>query len=367
MFLNLDLYEDLFREFVILGVETPEIVSGFILSGRESVGGMKMFMKKIENIHFWNKLFYDSNRLQCPYYFVELRWDNDVKISTSLKDSNMEKVIQLGLNSVKRIEIDIKDPLPGEVVNLLLKNPNFTEIEIYHCDLSTIKILMESRKFDRVFIERSIFLNLNNTLIDTKELELYYVSLEDILKAGFIKMNSLILYSNEEVNDSLVAVDISPNLKSLERFELIMRDGDVFHNPQKILKFLGFLNTKLVNLKLLILDFNEFRPDLVYINEERSFNMSPNSFKNYVDYEEKLTIYNGQIKVKLNHYFDFRMISNSKEAVEDYLENLKKELRNFEYSYWIEGNDTFFNFKKSSQVKENFELNILVGLNHWLG
>ena len=67
---------------------------------------------------------------------------------------------------------------------------------------------MESRTFDHVFIERSILLNLNNLLIDTKELELHYVSLEDILKAEFIKTNSLILYSNEEVNDSLLTVVI---------------------------------------------------------------------------------------------------------------------------------------------------------------
>ena len=75
MFLNLDFYEDLFREFIILGDENPEIVSGFILSGRESVGGMRGFMRKIETIHFWNSLsFDDSSRLQCSYYVVELRW-----------------------------------------------------------------------------------------------------------------------------------------------------------------------------------------------------------------------------------------------------------------------------------------------------
>ena len=159
----------------------------------------------------------------------------------------------------------------------------------------------------------------------------------------------------------------SPNFESLERFELIVRGRDVFHDPQKILKFLEFLNTKLINLTLLILDFNEFRPDLVYSSDDRSFNISPNAFKNYVDYEEKLTVYNGRIKVKLNHYFDFKMISNSKQAVEDYLGNLKKELRNFEYSYWIEGNDTFFKFEKSSQVGQRLELNTSVRLNHWLG
>ncbi|KAE9547058.1 hypothetical protein FO519_009730 [Halicephalobus sp. NKZ332] len=223
--LNLDVYHELAQEFVILGDEDPELTARFILSGKESLISLKQSLRNVETIHFWNSLFYDDDN--CPRYssyVVTIKWSDDVKVNTELEDSYMDPIIRWTLNSVKRVEIDAYKPLPMSVIELLLRNSSFTEIELYHCDSSTLKTLIESRKFNHVYMERSIFLNLNDVHINTEKLELHYVSLENILKTEFLKTNSLMLYSNEEFNDRIFEMNnISLNFQSLENLELVVR------------------------------------------------------------------------------------------------------------------------------------------------
>lgn len=98
-----------------------------------------------------------------------------------------------------------------------------------------------------------------------------------------------------------------------------------------------------------------------------NFNMSPHSLKNSVNYEDKLAVYKGKLKVKFNHHFTLNVYSSFNEAVENYFEQLKKELQNFEYSSMI--NDVpkpchHYYFTKSSNITENFELNIKLQFSH---
>ena len=131
-----------------------------------------------------------------------------------------------------------------------------------------------------------------------------------------------------------------------------------------MLNFLEFLNTKFVNLKHFILDFNEFR-ELFYDRDQEAFSMLPNSFKNIIDFEDELSTYNGRAKVKINHNVSFNVISTPKEMVDNFYENLKTELRGFGYFFYIQDRRRVYNFKRFNKIVENFEMNSLVRLNHY--
>lgn len=105
------------------------------------------------------------------------------------------------------------------------------------------------------------------------------------------------------------------------------------------------------------MDFTEHRADIIYNSDQGNFNMSPDSLKNIVTYEDKLNGYRGKVKVELNHYTELNISSSSKEAVEDYIERLKRELRNSEYFSWVEYDTTFYKFKRSSNATDNIQLN----------
>lgn len=151
----------------------------------------------------------------------------------------------------------------------------------------------------------------------------------------------------------------------MEKLELVIRGRDVFNDSQKIFKFLDFFNTKFTNLKLVLLDYNEFH-QLFYESEEGEFNLPPESVKDIVRYQDKLDTYNGRIKVQLNHNINFNMISGPEKADEDYVENLKKELKNLGYSCCVKDYTTYM-FKKSNNIAENLEVNIHFWLTHWIG
>ena len=54
----------------------------------------------------------------------------------------MEKIIRWGLHFVKRIEIDTKDPLPADVMDVLLKNQSEFYVLINNCiSFQTLRIL----------------------------------------------------------------------------------------------------------------------------------------------------------------------------------------------------------------------------------
>ncbi|KAE9545806.1 hypothetical protein FO519_010982, partial [Halicephalobus sp. NKZ332] len=113
----------------------------------------------------------------------------------------------------------------------------------------------------------------------------------------------------------------------------------------------------LVNLKFIVFNLIEYRPDLIYDNDE-DFNISPSSLKNIVDYEYKLFEYNGKAKVTFNHHLNFDVLSDTKTAVEGYLDQVKNEFKGFKYSSEIGEYEVYHSFKKSCSINENFELNI---------
>ncbi|KAE9548343.1 hypothetical protein FO519_008448 [Halicephalobus sp. NKZ332] len=331
MKLTLDLYSDLTEEFIPLLDENLELTNRFMFSGKESLTALEKSIKKVKRILFEHLMNCDSsNCLRCSLV-MKVKFEDGINVDMDLGNPCIEYITRWVLSSVKKVKIDIKEPLDTNVLNLLSRNPDFDDVHI-----------------------------------DTKELKLHGVPLEKLLKAEFIKTNSLNTgCSKEELNDNLFAMKVGSGFESLENLELIIRGRDVFDDLQKIFKFFEFLNKKFTNLKLLILDHNEFH-QLFYENDQGHFNFTPESFQDIVKYEEKLNVYNGRIKIKLKHCISFNVLSSPEEADEDYLETLKKELQTLGYLYCIKDYGTY-EFKKSSNVMENFQLNIFLWLTHWTG
>ncbi|KAE9547498.1 hypothetical protein FO519_009288, partial [Halicephalobus sp. NKZ332] len=231
--------------------------------------------------------------------------DNDVKVITDLRHPHMEWIIPQALSSVKRVGISCDESLPRDVVNLLLENPKFTRLNLFKCNLSIAHPLMVSRRFDYIDVGPYVVGNLKDVHIDSKRLEFSAVSLEKILKAEFIRTESLMTsYADEDFTSS----------------------------------------ANLVNLNFLTLNFTQVRSNLVYNENQGGFDTTPGSIKNFVNYENEIIVYNGRIRVELNHSMYFGMVSDSKEAVKDYLEQLKKEFRGFEYSSWVEDEMQYYKF-----------------------
>ncbi|KAE9547797.1 hypothetical protein FO519_008992 [Halicephalobus sp. NKZ332] len=347
MILNPDLYYNLAWDFLV-STDNPEIVTRFMFSGKQSLNALKNVVKKAENVQF---SYMEANRKRnnegilhgkIPDYKLKMKWDFDVEINADLRDPYMEQIIRWTLSSTEGIEILTDKPLPNDVVDSLLKNPNFTKLEPYVYHLPTLKSLIKSRKFDYIKMRYSAFINWSGTLIDTKELKLLYVPLEKILKSEFIKTNSLIArYPDEEFHDSLLTMNIS---------------------LQKVLQFLEFLNEKLPNLKFLKLDITEHRPYLIYDSSQGTFNILPHFIKDLVKYEEKLNLYNGKLKIKFVHEISFNICSGPREICEDYVEKLRKELEGFEYLPSSRNQWDYYNFEKSRKIKDNFELNTRIKL-----
>ena len=119
-----------------------------------------------------------------------------------------------------------------------------------------------------------------------------------------------------------------------------------------------FLDTTFVNLKFLTFAFGEYAPRLKYNKSQKSFNRSPNSFKNFLNYGDKLAAYNGKLRIKFNHRLRVPIFHTSARSVEDYMKELKKEFHDFEYSSKIEFLSSYYYYKKSSNVRDNIELNV---------
>ena len=157
-------------------------------------------------------------------------------------------------------------------------------------------------------------------------------------------------------------MDFSPNFKSLEKLELNIIYYTIHFNPKKILKFLEFLNTKLPHLKFLKLSLIEHRPYSIYDVNQGSFIIIPSFIKEFIDYEDELLPYKGELKVKLNHIIVFNVCCSPKEACEHYIGKLKKELGDFNYSPSIRNQWNYYNFDRHSKIEEGFELSIGVQL-----
>ena len=137
--------------------------------------------------------------------------------------------------------------------------------------------------------------------------------------------------------------------------EILQVDKKAFFDPEKVLKFLEFLNTKFSNLKLLKLILEDNSYHLFCDENENEFNMPPVSFKNYTNYKREQVVYDGRIKVELNHKIMCSMVSDSKKAA-DYFAEVKKELFDFDHSCSVVGCEWQHNFKRTDNISENFTL-----------
>ena len=84
--------------------------------------------------------------------------------------------------------------------------------------------------------------------------------------------------------------------------------------------------------------------------------MLPISFRNFLNYEDRLSIYNGRLKVKFIHRLRVPIFHASARSVEKYMKELKKEFHDFEYSSKIEFLSSYYYYKKSKNIRENVEL-----------
>lgn len=128
-------------------------------------------------------------------------------------------------------------------------------------------------------------------------------------------------------------------------------------NIEKIHKFLEFLNAKVNNLKLVVVDLQDTSLELKYNKAHTRFSISPNSIKNLVSYRDKLMTYNGRVKIKFKHCLHIFMDNVAKRIVESYIEKLQEKLPDFGYSSKTESKWIHYYFEKGSNTTENFELN----------
>ncbi|KAE9547667.1 hypothetical protein FO519_009119, partial [Halicephalobus sp. NKZ332] len=159
-----------------------------------------------------------------------------------------------------------------------------------------------------------------------------------------------------------------PGFESLEKLEIILECYcPIIFNPMEVPKLLEFFNTRFINLKCIVLFFHEHHSDMHYNSGDECFETPPSAFTEFVNYKNKLGVYNGRARVELHHLAHFRLIPHHMENIEKYLEELKKELRDYRYSSEDDVDDIRYNFQKSSKIAENFELNNDFWFYYWKG
>ncbi|KAE9547500.1 hypothetical protein FO519_009290 [Halicephalobus sp. NKZ332] len=363
MTLNRDLYNYLTEEVIFLGNENPELLTRLMFSGKEAIFILRNIINGVDSVQFLNWSYYENNKhIRYSSQVVVLIWNNFLKIEADLKNPYMGNIIQWALSSVKRVGIDTKDPLPPDVVELLLKNPSLTKLTLYRCDLWTAKILIESRRFDYVKMGPFMSGHLNYIYIDVEELELCEVPLTEILNSKRIKTNSLIIRgTNVAFSKILTEINVSSDFEYLKKLELVVFNWGKCCEPTGFFSFLRILDKKLINLEFLTVEFEEYRPALVYRNYQGDINMPPELFKKFVYYMYNLPLYYRKIKVKVNHYIMAEISPLPPlEVAEGYYEKIREELPNFKYSCWIEEGRSHCSFNNSINITKNFEVNTLL-------
>ena len=136
------------------------------------------------------------------------------------------------------------------------------------------------------------------------------------------------------------------------------------NSSHKILKFLEFVNTHLVNLKFLSFEITEDEFSLEYNKDNVSFNISADAFRSFVNHENKLYAYNDALAIKVNYYSYVTVVSCSMTAVDDYIGLLKDVLRDFKYFFSMDSDSMYHCFKKIVNITKNFELNVVVQLEY---
>ncbi|KAE9547939.1 hypothetical protein FO519_008848 [Halicephalobus sp. NKZ332] len=329
-----------------------------MISGKGPLIAVRNSISRMDSIYLSNWSRYDENtHSRYISYMVDFMWDDGIKFNSDLRNPYMRSIIQWALSSVKKVGIFIGGSLPIDVIELLLGNPSFTKLELDGCDFSTLQLLTEFKKFDYIRASSRILESLNNVRIVTKKLEFVGVCLKDILKLRSIKTNLLITsYSNFCLNDSLLTVDVGPGFQFLEKLELTVQDERILSDSEKFLKFLESLNTKLDKLELLKFTFHKHDSYLTYNRDQELFNALCDSLKNLEDFEGKMIVYEGRVKVELNCSIS-SVISCSKQVFESYCETLKKEFQSFEHPSCLTAERSYHGFNKSRNVTKNFEVN----------
>ncbi|KAE9547306.1 hypothetical protein FO519_009482 [Halicephalobus sp. NKZ332] len=217
MMLNSDLYEDLAAELILSEEGRQKFMTEFMLSGKGLLSALRRVTKKMKCVcFFWEECHSNPS---CSPYLVTLKLDDREGISMDLDHPDMLKIIHWTLSSVRRVRINCDKPLPGNVVELLLNNPNFTELELNLYDFPTAKLLIESRRFEFIEVDFGMSDDLNRIRIDTEKLEFHNASLRDILRMQSINVTSLCAtYSYEGFDDSILTM----NLRLVSLFQIYL-------------------------------------------------------------------------------------------------------------------------------------------------
>ena len=85
---------------------------------------------------------------------------------------------------------------------------DFTYLKIYTYDPTAAKQLLACKKFDYVQIEPTVFEDFDDVHIETKELKLHGISLKKLLRAKFIKAQSLNTALLNKFNDNVYTVEV---------------------------------------------------------------------------------------------------------------------------------------------------------------
>ncbi|KAE9547798.1 hypothetical protein FO519_008993 [Halicephalobus sp. NKZ332] len=365
---NPDLYEDLCFELISLLDGGSELLVKFMLSGRESMIGSKKTISKARTVELAHDTF-DPMGIFPPifFYIIKLGEDACISVSTMSGCPHPMLMIRWALSSTGTVVLDSKKLFPKKVIDCLLRNSKFKRLILEEYNLSIAKRLLKSRKFEFVEIGYDVFYRSKEICVDTEELEFDQIPLKDILKSKSIKTKSLICKDFFDQFDNDLAVRISPNFALLEKLEINLRHMYMCCSPQIVLESRSFielfelLNTKLVNLNLLTFTYNEYYPHSSRDIYEDS-NLRAKDFNVITGYQDNLIGYNGRAKVKFNHTLFCDIVPSFDQTTKDYIEELKNDLRGFEYSFWIEDDDTIYSFKKSKSVSENFEVNLEIRL-----
>ncbi|KAE9547721.1 hypothetical protein FO519_009068, partial [Halicephalobus sp. NKZ332] len=350
MILNRDIYHDLIQEVIILTSRNPELTSKLMFSGEEPLDTLKKVVCKIRKVYF----YYVTD---VPSFFdrLILYWDKDFYVYRGFRHPFTRYILRWALSSVKEVEIWSCEPLPAYITEFLLRTPNTPKLDLYWCDVSTTKLLLESRRFGYVKLGGYSCPDLNDIHLNIEELEYINLPLNKILASESIKTNSLIITDFRNDFNSLFTMNISPNFQSVKRITSEVKDTNLLSCVQSIPEFLRFLTTRLVNVKYFTLNFTECECKPLEFDIQMKPTTPLSFFKDLMSYGDGSITFDKRVKVKLNYSSKFVVKSNSQNVVDNYVEKLKKELQGFEYSSDTNKNIIHYNFKKLSTVAENFE------------
>ena len=135
-------------------------------------------------------------------------------------------------------------------------------------------------------------------------------------------------------------------------------------DPERIPKFFHSLSTQCTSLGNLELTLDEDLPNVTYDHSQKTFDIPSNFFEIVVNYKGRLCPENKNLKIEFRHNINFGLVADSQEAVDFYVEEIKKVLSGFEYSISDEDCIDHHHFKTSSEIPKNMKLKIHIKLSY---